>query len=390
MCRQDTERRRKGGQQSILLLTGDGVGDFILMSPAIREIRRIYPAAFITLAINPNFMPVAETCPYVNELLVKQQGVLFGEPTLAVMPQLLKRRFDIAFSFKHFADFSLLMYLSGAKSRIIHSLENENVMSVDVARYFQQLATNIVPARKYGTHAIDGFLSVVDDTLHAPVSNREIEVWYTPAEFSKAENFVSNLPRPLYALMLGASSPRRRYPAEKYAALVKLILAEEPTATFINFGGGEYDLYATQILQQALGEEIFSKHVVNLVNQCNYRQSAAIMKFCDMYIGNYTGPMHMAAAVKCPVLSVHCFAKDLHFKETDDFKLYGPYRVPAVSVQPTHALPECAVNEPYTHLGCRSDVPHCITQIEPQTLFHGYKILKDKIAKNIVDTTYIS
>ena len=381
-----------GGQQSILLLTGDGVGDFILMSPAIREIRRIYPDAHITLGVNINAFNVAETCPYVDEILIKYQGVLFAEPTLAVMPQLLKRRYDIAFSFKDFKDFSLLMYLSGAKSRIIHSSFNEKELDVyrNIDLYFQKLATNRVPLLKYGTHALDIFLSVVDDTLHLPVSNRELEVWYTPAEFTNAENFVSNLPRPLYALVPGASSPRRRYPPEKYAELVKLILVEEPTATFINLGGGQYDLYAAQILRQSLGEEISSKHVVNLVNQCNYRQSAAIMKCCDMYIGNNTGNKDIAMAVKCPLLVAECFPKDLDSGVADIPRSYGPYKVPAVSVQPAHALPECAVNEPYHPYGCRAEMPHCITQIEPQILFQGYKILKDKIAKNIVDTTYIS
>ena len=276
------------------------------MSPAIREIRRVYPDAYITLAINPNFLPVAETCPYVNEILIRQQGVLFAEPNLAILPKLLKRRFDIAFSFKHFSDFSLLMYLSGAKSRIIHGFVNpkEYEVSGDVHTYFLNLATHVVPARKYGNHAIDILLSVVDDTLHAPVSNRELEVWYTPAEFSMAENFVYNLSRPLYALMLGAAAPRRRYSPEKYAELLKMILAEEPTATFINLGGGQYDLYAAQILRQSLGDEIFNRHVVNLVNKCHYRQSAAIMKFCDMYIGNNTGNEAMAMAVKCPVLNI--------------------------------------------------------------------------------------
>ena len=81
---------------------------------------------------------------------------------------------------------------------------------------------------------------------------------------------------------------------------------------------------------------------------------------------------------------------DVHFKDTDDFTLFSPYKVPAVVVQPKHALPECAVNEPYNAYGCRSDKPHCITQITPETLFKGFKLLKEKVAKKIIDTTYIS
>lgn len=188
---------------------------------------------------------------------------------------------------------------------------------------------------------------------------------------------------------MGASDPKRHYPVEKYAELVKMILREEPMAMFINFGGGSDDEISAQIFQQQLGEKIFNLHVVNLVNKVNYRQSSVILKFYDMYIGNYTGTMHLATSVKCPVLAVHCFPKVLHSKETDDFKLFSPYKVAAVTVQPKHALPECAVNKPYHPLGCRANKPHCITQISPETLFRGFKLLKEKITKKIIDTTYI-
>ena len=98
----------------------------------------------------------------------------------------------------------------------------------------------------------------------------------------------------------------------------------------------------------------------------------------------------MAMAVKCPLLMAECFPKNLDSGVEDIPRLYGPYRVPAVSVQPKYALPECEINKPYHQYGCRAEKPHCITQIEPQTLFHGYKLLKEKISKNVIDTTYIS
>ncbi len=225
-----------------------------------------------------------------------------------------------------------------------------------------------------------------------PVANRELEVWYTPTEFSTAKSLVNNLPRPRYILMMGASAvfPKRHYPPEKYAELVKLIINEEPTAVFINMGGGQMDLQSAQILQQSLGEEIFSKHVVNLVNRTNFRIDAAIMSFCDMYIGNNTGNLEIASAVKCPVLVAECFPKDLDSSFTDVPRLFGSYKVPAVAVQPEHALPECAVNEPYNPYGCRANTSHCIAQITPETLFKGFKLLKAKIAAQINDTTYIS
>ena len=108
-----------------------------------------------------------------------------------------------------------------------------------------------------------------------------------------------------------------------------------------------------------------------------------------MYIGNYTGTMHVAAAVKCPILAVHCFPTDLYSDSWVDSEMFSPYKVPSVVVQPVHALDGCKVNSPYWHIGCRSANPHCITQIEPETLFKGFHLLKEKIAKKINTQDFI-
>ena len=379
------EQRQGGGQShNILLLTGDGRGDFVFMSPAIREIRRIYPKAHITLLATNFYEMLAENCPYVDEIVFRtwqgtmDTGVCF-EKNLTILPQLLEKHFDMAITFKAFADFHWLMYASGARIRVTSSpIEN-----------FKYLCTHIIAAGKYGNHVVDYYLSVIDSFLKLPVVNRELEVWYTPKDLEIAKYIVKDLPRPLYALMMGAAHPRRHYPPEKYAQLIKMILLEEPTATFINFGAGPIDLKSSEIFRKSLGEEIFKRHIVKAVNKSNFRTDSAIISFCDMYIGNNTGFMVVASAAKCPCLLVECFPKDLDTGFYDIPRLYSPYKVPSVSVQPQHALPECAVNEPYHQYGCRADKAHCITQIAPETLLRGFHLLKEKISKKDCTTTYI-
>ena len=59
----------KTGVENILIIRLDNIGDFLLTVPAIREIRMNYPNAFITLAVRSHVRPIAELCPYVNEVL---------------------------------------------------------------------------------------------------------------------------------------------------------------------------------------------------------------------------------------------------------------------------------------------------------------------------------
>lgn len=384
-----------------MIINDAGAGDFVTQSGAIREIRRLYPNAQITLLVSPNSVQLSECCPYVDEVLFVMRPWVLSEHfaqsyawNMEFAKILLEKRFDICYSFTINPATPSLMYFSGAKTRISRdTLLEENATEVTdfPTKYgIQTFATHITPPYQFGNHVVDTNFSVVDYFLHVPVENRDIEVWYTPTEFSRTKSIIKDLPRPRYALMMGASGLSRHYPPEKYAELIKMIISEEPEAVFINLGGGNIDVESAQILQQSLGEEIFSKHVVNLVNKVNQRQSAAIMKFCDMYIGNNTCAMHMAAATKRPSLLVECFPKELDSGITDIPRLFAPYKVPGVSVQPEHALPECAVNDPYNPYGCRANTSHCIAQIAPETVFKGFKILKEKIAKKIIDTTYIS
>ena len=385
-----------GEKLSVLIIHDAAIGDFVLLTGAIREFRRLYPDAYITLMVNGGSLPLAEHCPYVNEIVENKQNYDATNLNelyywnLSVAKRLLARRYHICYAFVHRPNTPLLTYMSGAYIRMAHKADE--VLETWVLAYepekmsdtfgsnlllkstLENLMTQTISMYRYGSHVVDTHFSFVDDILKAPVENRELELWYTPLDLADAKSFLQTARKPIYAISAGGREQRKHFPPERYAELMKMILAEE-TVTFVILGGGKTDLKSAQILRQNLGEEFFSKHVIDLTNKTTYRQSAAILTLCDMYIGNDTGIMHVAAAAKCPVLTPNCFPADLPARRADYVRFFSPYHVPSVIVQPAHALSECAVNKPYIQYGCRSRVPHCITQISAQDLFNGYKKL---------------
>lgn len=390
---------------NILILDDDAVGDFVLSTGAIREIRRLYPEEHIVLVVNPRAFNIAELCPYVDEIILnaKQFRLTNFEEVfrwnLNFAGQLLRTRFDVCYSVTYHMPNPLLAYMSGARVRIMRDFANDNEdddrsWGVIPTKYVSLLATNRVSLKDntFGRHMADFAFSLVDYILHAPVKNRSLEIWNTAFEISEAERLVENFSRPVYALCMGGSASRRvhkNYPPENYARLLQMISAEEPNATFIILGGGSIDGESVEILQNALDKDFFDKHIVNLVNKATYRQSAAILRFCSMYIGNDTGTMHVAAAVGCPVLTPNCFPADLDCDYHAFPRFFAPLSVPSVTIQPAHALTECAVNEPNLNYGCRMMRPHCITQITPEKIFEGFHLLKQRIVENNNEPLYI-
>ena len=400
----DTEKFKSQSKKNgnVLIISHAVAGDFVLQSAAIREIRRLYPGAHITLVMRASILNLAEFCPYVDELLTTNRAYL---PTflndfwfnILFVENLLKRRFDICYAFTQSSETPFLMYMSGARIRVTQRRDNDSIyLSAYPMKEATKLATHRFPEFNYGQHTVDDNLSLVDNMVHIPCANRSIEVWYTPADYSVAASHLQAEDKIFYALCMGGSFPLKHYPPEKYARLLEMILDEEPKAMFVILGGGNRDLQSAEIIKN-VAPKIYEENVIDLTNKLTYRQSAAALTLCKMYIGNDTGTMHMAAAVKCPVLSPNYFAADLpSIPNEDAIYVYSPHGVPAVVVRPEHALPECMNNRINGHItaaprnyGCTANAPHCITQIEPETLLKGFHLLKERIAQKINEPLYI-
>ncbi|MBQ6975102.1 MAG: glycosyltransferase family 9 protein [Selenomonadaceae bacterium] len=386
-----------GEKINVLIIHDAGIGDFILMSAAIREIRRLYPAAHITILVNGGSVNLAECCPHVNEVIplenVSTNFMEIFQACARMSQKVLRCRQDICFAYIHRAWTPFLMYMSGARIRIAHPVKEISdvfllAKNPPLLQSLQFFTTEFVSMFAYGgEHMVDGFLAPIDSAFKAPVANRELEIFYTGVDFSVAQLFIGEATKPLYAVSMGGVEFMKHYPPELYAKLAEKILSEEPTATFVLLGGGAEDEKSAQIFKQTLGEK-FSARIIDMTSKISFRQVAAIMDCCDMYIGNDTAALHVAAAVKCPILTPSCFAVELPHGKFDSVRYFSPYHVPSVVVQPKYALEGCKRTEPYDAMGCRVNKPHCITQISPETLFHGYHLLKVQIADKIISPLY--
>ena len=389
-------------QTKILILQDAGAGDFVIISGAIREIRRLYPNAYITLVVKQNAIQLAELCPYVDEVILNNGKFSYSKFSemfswyVKFSESLLKRRYDICYSFAYLSETQILMYMSGARIRIsinVYTNElDEKSWSNDTVINFKKAAkfsTCNVPRPQYRCHRVDMAFFMLEYVLNAPIDNRSLETWYSPLELAKIKDSLKTAGRPLYALCMGGSHPRKFYPPEKYAKFLKLVVDENPNATFLIIGAGKNDLKSAEILKNSV-PEIYDKNVIDLTNKINYRQSAAALSLCDAYIGNDTGTMHLATAVQCPVLEINCHSSDVPIMNGDDIAVYYPYGVPNVIIRPKKALPECTADKPHNSYGCKIVTKsHCITQINPRLLFEGLKLLKRRIVEKNFKPLYL-
>ena len=387
---------RMDSQINILLIHDSGVGDFVIKSPTIKEIRRLYPTAHITLVFFPRAAALAENCPYVDEVIPNGRECNWHSLleiyrwNLGIAQRLLRRRLDIVYAFTQYPSTILLSYMSGAKERISHKFTPESgAIECGSFYIFSPLLTIEVPDQHYGTHSVDHDLNLLDYTLHAPVANRELEVWYTPSDITGATEFLQDdltVGNKIIAVCMGGNSLKKQWQPENYARLVDKIIKLERNVKFVIIGGGAMDEQSATVFKQSIDQKNIDRFI-DLTNKIDYRKSAAVLSLCDMYIGNDTGTMHIAAALKIPVLSPNCFAADLPFEHSIP-RGYYPYRVPSITVMPKHALDECKNST--DGYGCINTDRHCITKITVDKMFDAYKQLKKRIAVNNIEPLFIN
>src|SRR5262245_1886523 len=119
--------------RSILVVRLDTIGDLVLTSPFLRELRRSNPHAWITLVVDARFVNLVELCPVVNEVLTFEPRRRFGKLELHIRAlglarrHLWQRQFDLALLPRWDTDHyhsAFVAYFSGALCRVGYS---ENV-----------------------------------------------------------------------------------------------------------------------------------------------------------------------------------------------------------------------------------------------------------------------
>ncbi|WP_033171359.1 glycosyltransferase family 9 protein [Selenomonas sp. ND2010] len=377
--------------RNILIIHDAGVGDFINLSPCLRAIRQHYPLAHIVLVLFPRALALAEACPYVDEVIPNLRQCDWNdflslyEWNQGFCAKLLPYHFDLAFVFPHYGSAVQLAYLSGAKERVAYDISRvqkstfwHGDIPYDVVEPF---INRPVSYQEKNSHSCERYLGVLDGAWGERVNDRSLEIWCQPADLAKAKAVLADwiqAATPLYAVIMGGQGAFNHWPPEKYAELVVWLLHDYPAMRFVLLGGGAADEQeVARFLTAYRALEGDETKIRNFVSCLTYCESAAVMDYCEAYIGNDTGNMHMAAALDKPVLMPCCYPAEFPIGPDDVSAVFYPWQVPAVFVQPANALPECRPKRS-EHGCCSMNEAHCICQVEVRAMRQGFEILRER------------
>ncbi len=305
--------------KNILLVRNDRLGEFILNIPAFRAIMARFPNAKATVVVNPYLRELARHVDCVNEVIIWENKKHKLSEIVKFCRQIRKNKYDMCVIFNPSQEFNIISFFAGIPVRIGYN------------RKSGCLLTHKISDKKHigDTHEIEYNLEL------AALSGAKVNCQELFLDIGGDLGWGGiDLPEhsPFIALHPWTSDAVKEWPINNFCALAKRIAAELNIKVFIigARAGRQKDIQ----LPQNLGPGI-----VDITDKTTLIHLAGILKKCSLLISADSGPVHLASAVKAPVLAI--FRNDMPGKTS---KRWGPWGKGHIVVEKSD-LCDITVNE---------------------------------------------
>ena len=275
------------------------IGDVVIAMPFLAALRRLFPAAKITLLAKSHARDTLANTGLVDDVVSFDFPWTFLDEDrrpnlkeLLQIPRVIRRlrraRFDLAFDCSRDGRNHLLLFLTGAARRIGFAFGGGDY-----------LLTDAVPVGSLDRHRTEDWLRLLEP-FQTSIPPSEPQLVVSDAERSWARDFLRRAGRAkdemLIAIHPGGSSRLKKWSLENFEALARIAVTEtgaqilwvvDPAGT-----GTDSNLPAGSIVARP-----------------SLRELIALLSQCNLLVSNDGGPMHLAAALGVPTFAVYSWGK---------------------------------------------------------------------------------
>lgn len=329
--------------KKILVLRYRSIGDIILSSPALEALRLTFPSSRIDMVIDDVFEDICHGHPNIDYLILHKrdtsgmswfQKMVMGFKFFA---KIRKQKYDMVIDLHGGPRSAPLAWLSGARYRVGYPL-----------RLRSRLFYNIyIVGGDPASHTSDVLLNAVKTVGCVMPEEKKLFLGYRPEDKEFVTGFlrkfgVSEKDR-LVMMHPGARVDVKRLPAEKMGQLARWMADE--LGVKVVYTGNNADI------AEIAGIVSYSGKRGLIATNLKLGHLSALIASCDLFIGNDSGPMHMAAALGVPVVA---------FFGPSDPAIWGPVADQAKVIR-NAPLMEC---QPCDQKSCPHAGAHCMTKIK--------------------------
>ncbi|MCD4784683.1 MAG: glycosyltransferase family 9 protein [Candidatus Eremiobacteraeota bacterium] len=287
----------------LIIHTHGGLGDLLLSTPVFHSLKAEFPHAKITAMVKKSFVDVVSGNPKIDNIIPIPPDMCegfkrFGEQRKMI----LEGKYDMAIVLWSTAREAYLTYLSGIPIRV------GQAGRLLYSFMFTHKVTRRSDKGDEESHWVENQL----DFVRSPgIEPRDKSIFFHIPE--KAKEFIDKLLKEEGVkeddFLIGFHSTKglavdgKRWPVKKFASFARG-LAERFDAKVVFTGSPS---------EKDLVEEIRS-HVpapsLSVAGRTDIKQMGALIKRCRLFVCPDSGPMHIAAALKTPVVGIYGLKED--------------------------------------------------------------------------------
>lgn len=276
----------------ILILNQNWLGDVLFSTPAIRAIRRRFPKSHLSCLAPKRVSDALLRNPHLNETLSydERAALLTLFEPLRVWAMLRKRRFDAVILFHRSRSKAFLAMAAGIRLRVGFARGGRD-----------WLLTEAIAPPEGRPHKIDAFLHLLKEA-GIPSDGRWPELVPSKADEAGLNALLASrgvsADEPLAVVHAGGNWELKRWPPEYFSRWIDLFRRAKKWKIVLCGTASE------EMLARSIAEKFTDGGVVSVCGKTSLGELAALMKRARIVLSNDSGPIHVAAAQRAPILGL--------------------------------------------------------------------------------------
>lgn len=261
--------------KKILLIRFSSIGDIVLTTPVVRCLRQQLPDVELHVLTKSSYRSIYAANPNINKV------VEFSGNLSEVVRRLREERYDYVID--------LHKNWRSLRVRLALHCPSASFPKVDFRKF---LYTKLKIGKLPQVHIVDRYFKAVEK-LGVHNDGQGLDFFFNEGDEMHLEDLPGNFRNGFAAVVIGGQHATKILPTEKVVEVC------ETLGCPVMLVGGPEDA--------ARGEWIVQRTGLNVFNSCGHLtvgQSASLVGLADVVLTNDTGMMHVAAALRKPIVSV--------------------------------------------------------------------------------------
>lgn len=278
--------------KKILIIKLRGIGDIVLSTIVLDNLKSEFPNATIDYLTDPQGKAGLEGLPQINSVITFPRDNALKR--IKLIYRIYKNNYDIVFDFFSNPSTALITYFSIAKYRVGFPYQGRkyayNLFGPSERGQYHSAVLHLKTLEK-------AKIKIISQNLHFYISTEDMnfaDIFFDSFELNN---------KTVFGISPSGGWQSKKCDPEKFAEIANSLKKKYNCKILILWGPSDY--YDALKINKLVSDSI-------LAPQSSIRQMGALIKKCKLLIANDSGPMHISTAVGTPVLSLHGPTNPLH------------------------------------------------------------------------------